>query len=94
MDLQTLPKCIGLYGGLKILKIKFLLVTTKTTKLAKNFTLEIFRLYDDYGVFNNESLHCYRGVSGHYPGYLGPFQGELLHDEQEYHNLKAGLVYT
>ena len=44
-DLQTLPKCIRLYGGLNISRIKFLLITPKTAKSTKNFPLEIFRLY-------------------------------------------------
>ena len=41
-DLQTLPKCIRLYGGLRI---KFSLVTLKTPKSAKNLPIKIFRLY-------------------------------------------------
>ena len=40
-DLQTLSKCIRLYGGLNISRIKLSLVTVKS---AKNFTLKIFRL--------------------------------------------------
>ena len=44
-DLQTLPKCIRLYGGLNISRVKFSLVTPKTVKSAKKFSLEIFRLY-------------------------------------------------
>ena len=43
-DLQTLPKCIRLYGGLNISRIKFSLITPKTTKSAKISPLEIFRL--------------------------------------------------
>ena len=46
-DLQTLPKCIRLYGGLNISRLKFLLMTPKTVKSAKKFPLEIFRLYSD-----------------------------------------------
>ena len=44
-DLQTLPKFIRLYGSLNISRIKFLLMTPKTTKSVKIFPLEIFRLY-------------------------------------------------
>ena len=36
-DLQTLPKCIRLYGGLNISRLKFTLITPKTTKSAKSF---------------------------------------------------------
>ena len=34
VDLRTLPKCIRLYGGLNILRVKFSLITPKTTKSA------------------------------------------------------------
>ena len=44
VDSQTIPNCIRLYGGLNISRIKFLLLTFKTTKSVKNFSLEIFRL--------------------------------------------------
>ena len=44
-DLQTLPKCVRLYGGLNISRIKFSLITPKTTKSAKISPLKIFRLY-------------------------------------------------
>ena len=44
MDLQTLPKCIRLFGGLNISRVKFLLITSKTMKSGKIFPLEIFRL--------------------------------------------------
>ena len=44
-SLQTFPKCIRLYGGLNISRIKFLLVTPKTAKSAKISPFKIFRLY-------------------------------------------------
>ena len=44
-DLQTLLKCIRVYGSLNISRLKFLLITLKTAKPAEIFSLEIFRLY-------------------------------------------------
>ena len=44
-DLQTLPRCIRLYEGLNISRLKFSLISPKTTKSVKIFSLEIFRLY-------------------------------------------------
>ena len=34
-DMQTLPKCIRLYGGLNSLRLNFLLITPKTAKSVK-----------------------------------------------------------
>ena len=35
VDLQTLPKCIGLYGGLNISRVKFSLLTPKPRNQQK-----------------------------------------------------------
>ena len=43
VDLQTLPKCINLYGGLNISRIK--VDNPQNCKISKNFPLKIFRLY-------------------------------------------------
>ena len=37
-DLQTLPNCIRLYGGLNISRLKF-------SQISEIFPLEMFRLY-------------------------------------------------
>ena len=45
VDLQTIPKCIRLYRGLNISRMKFSLITPKTAKSTKFSPLEMFRLY-------------------------------------------------
>ena len=51
-DLQTFPKCIRLYGGLNISRLKFSLIIPKTAKSAKIYTLEIFKLYGNIMLYS------------------------------------------
>ena len=39
-DLLTLPKCVRLYGGLYISRIKFLLVTPKNHEVSKKISTQ------------------------------------------------------
>ena len=54
-DLQTLPKCIRLYGGLNISRLTFLLITPKTAK--SKFSTSKYLGYTVIG-FMMQSTEC------------------------------------